>query len=357
MRVDSAEYRKWKRRQNEKNLILRTRKKAARRRTQTMLNRYNYELKRAADYNVATKKYEFHAPLNFSFANNTEETAEFFNKIITFITDTRNFGKSIFIDISEISKLTIDALMYLLAIVDNFSANFRGRYSFSGNAPKDMRVRKLFSESGFYRFVRYQGSEPLTQNNDTVQIVSGENCDTDLAKRLSDFACEKAGVEDRRCCSFLYNMMIELMSNTHKHAYPEEGGILHARWYCFAEYDKNGKISFSFMDTGSGIPATVKKNFREKIDILGIKGEHKYVVSALNGEFRTATQEGHRGKGLPKIREFCTNRQIENLHILANRADVQVLQQGYSSRDVHTPLCGTLYSWQINLSVLQGGVI
>lgn len=357
MRINSYEYRKWKLRQNKKNLILRTKKREAHRRSQTNQIRYNYELKHTADYNSATKKYEFHVPLNFSFANNTEETAAFFNKVISFITNTKNFGKQIFIDISEISNLTIDALMYLLAIVNNLSANFRGKYSFSGNVPKDARVRKLFSESGFYRFVRYQGNEPLTQNNDTVQIVSGEDCDTMLAKRLSDFVCEKAKVDDRRCCSFLYNMMIELMSNTHKHAYPQDNGVLHARWYCFAEYDKQGNISFSFMDTGTGIPSTVKKNFAERIDVLGIKGEHKYVVSALDGEFRTATQEGHRGKGLPKIREFCTNRRIEELHILTNRADVKVHQHGYSSKDIHTPLCGTLYSWQICLSLLQGGRI
>lgn len=145
------------------------------------------------------------------------------------------------------------------------------------------------------------------------------------------------------------------MSNTHKHAYPEESEVLHTRWYCFAEYDKEETVSFSFMDTGAGIPATVKKNFTEKIDILGIKGEHKYVVSALDGEFRTATHEGHRGKGLPKIREFCTNKKIENLHILTNRADIVVFPNGYNSKDLHTPLCGTLYSWQINLQTLIGG--
>lgn len=353
MKKDSAKYREWKRRQNEKNLLIRTKKRIAKRHAKTAKNWYNYELKHTAEYNVETRNYDFHAPLNFSFINNAEETSSFFNEIILFITNSRNFGKSIFIDISGISRLTIDALMYLLAIVNNLSANFKGKYSFSGNAPKDLRVRKLFSESGFHRFVRYQGTEPLTRSSDTIQIVSGEKCDTDLAKRLSDFVCEKANMGDTRCCSFLYNMMIELMSNTHKHAYPEENGVLHARWYCFAEYNsKENIVTFSFMDTGAGIPATVKKNFAEKIDILGLKGEHKYVVSALDGEFRTATHEGHRGKGLPKIREFCSNRKIEHLHILTNRADVIVLPDGYDSKDFHTPLCGTLYSWQINLSSL-----
>lgn len=353
MKINSPEYKQWKRRQNEKNLLRRSKRKKAKHKAITAQRRYNEQIKQSLDYNHSTKMHEFHTPLNFSLVGNFEETSAFFNKIISFITNEKNYGKKIFIDISKISNLTIDALMYLLAIVNNLSANFKGKYSFSGNAPADPNARKLFTESGFYQFVEYQGDEPLTKNNDNVQIMSGENCDTDLAKRLSDFVCEKANV-NKRCCSFLYNMVIELMSNTHKHAYPDENaGLLHSRWYCFAEYDKQDTVSFSFMDTGAGIPSTVKKKFSEKIDFLHLKGEHKYVVSALDGEFRTSTNKVYRGKGLPKIREFCSSNKIKNLHILTNKAEVVVYKDCYSSRDIATPLCGTLYYWQIDLKFLK----
>lgn len=353
MRINSSEYRQWKRRQNEKNLLLRSRKKAAERHARTAQIEYNRKAKRGSVYNSKSKRYEFHAPLNFSIINNPEETSKFFDSIICFITNKRNFGKNIFIDISRISQLTIDALMYLLAIVNNLDDNFKNKFWFSGNTPSDVKVRKLFVESGFYHFVKCLGNEPITKNNDNVQIMSGENCDTGLAKRLCDFVCEKANVS-KRSCSFLYNMIIELMSNTHRHAYPGGQGILHSRWYCFAEYDREDTISFSFMDTGAGIPATVRKKFLERIDFLRLKEEHSYVVSALNGEFRTSTNKGYRGKGLPKIREFCASRKIKNLHILANRADVMVRERGYNSNDIMTSLCGTLYYWQIDLLTLKG---
>lgn len=353
MRINSPKYRQWKQYQNEKNLLLRTKKKRAKRHARTAQIRYNRKLKATTAYNLQSRRYEFHAPLNFSIINNPEETSAFFNNIITFITNRKNFGKNIFIDISKISNLTIDALMYLLAIVNNLSENFKNKYSFSGNAPSNEDVRKLFAESGFYHFVKYQGNAPLAKSNDTVQIMSGENCDTGLAKKICDFVSEKAAVS-KRCCSFLYNMIIELMSNTHRHAYPEGQGILHSRWYCFAEYDRENIVSFSFMDTGAGIPATVRKKFYERIDFLQIKGEHSYVVSALQGEFRTATGKSNRGKGLPKIREFCSTSKIKNLHILANRADVMVNKRGYTSSDITTSLCGTLYYWQIDLSTLKG---
>lgn len=351
MRINTLEYRQWKKKQDEKNLIRRSKQKRRKRNARSAQNAYNKESKAWSSYNSQTRKYEFHAPLNFSIIDNSEETVSFFNSIIKFIVDKRNFGKSLFVDISKVSSLTIDALMYLLAIVNNLESNFKNKYVFSGNAPDNQEVRKLFAESGFYQFVKYQGTNPISKNENTLQIVSGEDCDTDLAKRLSDFVCEKASV-DKRACSFLYNMMIELMSNTHRHAYPHSTSILYPRWYCFAKYDGKRMVSFSFMDVGVGIPTTVKKSFSEKIDFLGLQGEHTYVVSALKGDFRTSTRKGYRGKGLPKIREFAQARKIENLHIIANKADVIVRKDSYSSDDINLPLRGTLYYWQIDISTL-----
>jgi anti-anti-sigma regulatory factor len=289
----------------------------------------------------------------FSFVRNPDETTSFFSQIINFITKRENFGKSIFIDVSGITHLSSDALMYLLAIVNNMNENFARKYSFSGNAPENPEVRKLFAESGFYHFVKYQGTDPITQNKDNIQIVSGENSDTSVAKLMSDFVSKKAGISIREC-SFIYIMMIELMSNTYKHAYSNKQRILFPRWYCFAEYDGNNSISFTFMDTGDGIPATVRKNFAEKIDILKLKGDSKYVTSALNGDFRTSTELSFRGKGLPKIREFCAQSKIQNMRIITNHADVTVFKAGYSTNNLSIPLRGTLYYWQIDISKLKG---
>ena len=237
--------------------------------------------------------------------------------------------------------------MYLLAIVNNMNGKIKNRYSFSGNAPKDPSIRKLFNESGFYSFVKYTGTRPITKNADTVQIVSGYRSDNDLAKHICDFVIGKTGL-DKKACRFLYVMMVEMMANAYKHAY-NSYDLLYPRWYCFAQYSKeDGSVSFTFMDTGEGIPSTVSKKFAEKLDILGLKGEYKYVISALNGDFRTATMEKNRGKGLPKIREFCSDNKIKEMRIITNKADVSVLTQGYQAQDLVQPLKGTLFCWKIS---------
>ena len=242
--------------------------------------------------------------------------------------------------------------MYLLAIVNNMNDKFNNKYSFSGNEPLDGRIKKLFEESGFYDYVKYKGRRPIYSNSDSVKIVSGQISDPSIAKQMADFVIDKAKIEKTKA-SFIYVMMIEMMSNTHKHAYNDNEFLL-PQWYCFAEYDKKDIISFTFMDTGEGIPATVRKNFAEKLDFLKIIGEDKYVVSALKGAFRTSTAQKNRGKGLPKIREFCKMKKICNMKILANRANVSVLEDTYTSCQLDLPLRGTLYYWQINISDLKG---
>lgn len=330
--------------------MLRTRKKLYKKSKARKQNDYNRKLKLTQIYNPRTEKFEFLAPDCFSIINNPEQTITFFNDIIRFISNSKNYGKELFIDISKIKELTVDALMYLLAIVNNLKKNFHGKNSFSGNAPNNEEIKKKFSESGFYKFVNYQGKEPLTTNNDNLQIVSGNNSDPNLAQRISDFTAEKSGVSIRKC-SFLYNMMIELMSNAHKHAYNKSALIPH--WYCYAEHTGED-IVFTFMDTGEGIPATVKKRFTEIVDFLGIKEENKYVISALNGEFRTSTNKKHRGKGMPKIREFCSTKRINDMRIITSKADVSVKEKAYDSRELRVGLTGTLYFWKISISTLKG---
>lgn len=351
---DSQEYKDWLKKRNEKELERRTKKREALRAARTYENEYNRKLKSSPYYNKKTEYFDFKVPFVFSFIKNPEETATFFANLISFITNENNYGKRLFIDISYVSELTIDALMYLLAIVNNLREKFK-KCSISGNSPSNPEIKKRFVESGFYHFVRYQGKEPLTRNVDNIQIVSGENSNTGLAKRISDFVCSKAGVP-HKCCSFLYCMIIELMSNTHKHAYNEKNNILNPHWYCFAEYDGHKTISFIFMDTGEGIPSTVRKNFSEKLDLLGVKGENKYVISALNGEFRTSTKKYYRGKGLPRIRDFCSNGYIHDMRIITNRADVTVHTDTLEGKDLSIPITGTLYYWKVDIDNLKGEI-
>lgn len=353
MNSKSPRYKDWKKRREEKIFRHRQKRKA-------LKKGYNQTPKQKVDNESRnevvrpSQEITFVAPSTFSFQNNVSETTSFFNGIIRYIKNRRNFGKMIFIDISSVTKLTSDALMYLLAIINNLNHGLR-KYQFSGNAPADPIVQKQFEESGFYRYVRKKGQRILKENKDILQIESGDKCNNHIAKQISDFACAQADVTDRRKCSFLYDMSIELLSNTCKHAYSSgKGRFLLPRWYYFVKRIDKDTLSFVFLDTGEGIPATVQRKFSEKIDLLNLRGDRSYVISAFNGEFRTSTMKGYRGKGLPKLRSYCTDGRIIDFRVITNRADIKILQTGYEAYDMSTSLCGTLYSWKIKLSSLKG---
>lgn len=353
MNRKSPRYKDWKKRQEEKILRHRQKRKA-------LKEGRNRTPKQTVDTN--SKKREslpnqdksFVAPSIFSFQNNASETTTFFNGIIRYIRNRHNFGKMIFIDISSVTELTSDALMYLLAIINNLNHGYR-KYHFSGNAPADPIVQKQFEESGFYRYVKKRGQNTLKENKDILQIESGDTCNNRIAKQISDFVCTQANVADRRKCSFLYDMSIELLSNTCKHAYSSaKKSFLLQRWYYFVKRYDRDTLSFVFLDTGEGIPATVQKKFAERIDLLNLRGDKSYVISTFDGDFRTATLQGYRGKGLPKLRSYCTEGKITDFRVITNKADIKILQTGYEAYDMPTSLCGTLYSWKIKLSSLKG---
>lgn len=277
----------------------------------------------------------------------------FFKELISFISNN-NGRNTIFIDSENVTEISIDALMYLLALLNNANLVKSKNVSIAGNIPRDKNAKRIFIESGFFKYVHYTGKRITSRNNDNIQIVNGNNSDPFTARKVSDFVCERVGISPRKC-DFLYIMLIELMSNTCKHAYNDSNNLFEPNWYCFIEYSKS-IITFTFMDTGEGIPATVRKNFTEKVDFLGIKGDDKYVVSALNGEFRSSTRQFNRGKGLPKIKDFCDDEKIQNMRIITNKADVTVLKNRIQSYTIKTPLQGTLYYWQIDINKLKGAI-
>lgn len=339
-------YRMWVKKRNTKNLYKRTKRKRNKKRNKLKVLEEKSLNSFSKNYDDKTNSFTFPVPLDFSFLSNPTETIDFFNSMIRIITRKWRAPLKIYIDISNVHNLSIDALMYLLAIVNNVRNKFRSKVSIYGNCPSNPNINKLFEESGFYNFVNSTSIVPIVKDSNTIQIVSGKKSDTEIAKQISDFVSNKIGLS-RTGCSFIYIMMIELMSNTHKHAY-NESTLLYNRWYCFCRYDQiASKVSFTFMDTGVGIPTTVRKNFAEKLDFFNIIGEHRYVTSALDGKFRTSTNLLYRGKGLPRIREYCSTGKICNLRIITNRADVIVNGEKYNARELNSSLCGTLYYWEI----------
>ena len=255
-------------------------------------------------------------PKNFSLVNNTEETMIFFADFANEINRGRS-GLRFFVDSSEVERTTVDALIYLIAILQNDAVNMKRRYSFEGNYPSNEDARKVYIESGFNDYVNSR-MKKLPDSNDKKRITCGIKNDSEASKELCDFVIKCLG-KTRKDIQPIQKVMIELMSNVYHHAY-EKNSFMAKKWYMYAEHVDNN-VRCVFVDTGLGIAKTARKNWGEKLKVLfNLElDDSKIIESIFNGDFRTATNEKFRGNGLSSVRENVKSDIFVSFEVISGR--------------------------------------
>jgi hypothetical protein len=302
---------------------------------------YPYEI----DMDTCIRK----APNIFSFQENLEETVEYFSTTVKEL-EHGGFRKQFIIDSRNVTFVTIDVIMYLIAIMKNIRFNIIQQYTFKGYYPYDDSAKKIYEESGFSKFVRSK-SKRLPANTEKLQIISGYRNLGEEAKKICDFVIDKFS-KDRKYTQKLYSVLIEMMSNVYFHAY-NDNQLMKPMWYTYAEYDSKN-IKIVFLDTGIGIANTVHKhNMYEKlVRKFGsrIINDSYLILSALNGEFRTNTEEENRGRGLPSIKDFAFSEYCSEFSVLSGKGYCKMENKGtkeLTCYDVNEEILGTIYMFTI----------
>ena len=284
------------------------------------------------------------APKEFSIIYNSNETLSYFNKVIHTINSAK-VNQKIFFNLMFVEVITIDSIMYLISIIKNMLKIKTFNIHCSGNVPKNELARKILENSGFYDYL----SPQYKLNNvrgDKITIKSGREADPVLAGEICEYVQQHYNLTSLHTKD-LFTMIIELMTNTRQHAYTNNS-YMKNKWYIFAE-DRDKYIQFVFLDTGAGIPNTIKTNFIEKVRDKISNADAYFIASALKGEYRTETGLSHRGKGLPEIRNRVKNKKISDFYIVSGSgmcsidSDKQIQEIKLAS-----DLTGTLFYWRIN---------
>ena len=287
-------------------------------------------------------------PRNFSLINNPEETMSFFADFAKEI--NRNQSKTHFIvDSRNVESVTVDSLIYLIAILQNEKQNRHMKYMFSGNFPENDAARRVYTESGFTDYVDSR-MKVLPESTNTMRIICGINNNPQSAKDLSSFVIESLG-KTKKDILPLQKVLIELMSNVYHHAY-EKNSFMAKKWYMYAEHIDD-YVRCVFVDTGLGIAKTARKNWGEKLRLLfGLQVDDvKIIQSIFKNEFRTSTNESYRGNGLVSVRENIKADIFEVFQVLSGRGRCvfpkdpdpnEMLTYCYSNK-----LYGTLYEFII----------
>lgn len=292
------------------------------------------------------------APRELSVFDATEITLGFFETVMERIKQCTVKG-ALYFDLSHVEHITPDAVMYLIAIINNTKRLRVYNISCEGNMPKDPTARAVFQDAGFFKFVYASYSRKLTDSTKYMKIQNGTDADNALAGAFCEFVHNNCA-QDYTNTKRLYPMIVELMTNTHQHAYnpanDSDGHLeMNCNWYIFAQ-DVGNAIHFVFLDTGVGIPRTVSRKIRETVsDFFNANNDAVYLESALKGDYsRSETKLNYRGKGLPGIYEDCQNGQLFNLKIISCKAKCVVNEDtSISTQAINSYFEGTLFSWDI----------
>lgn len=296
--------------------------------------------------------YTFIAPEIFSLEKNPEKTLKFFESVNS-VKNKKRMHSAFFIDSENIQEIGIESLMYLTAILRDTKNNIFLKYSFKGNFPKNENAKQTFIESGFLSFVESNGKNLVPKSN-KIQISCGISNDAEKAKSICKFIHTTCGF-NRIQTMPLYNILVELMGNTIQHAYKDmdNSGLTTNEWFVYAEEFKE-YVDFVFLDTGDGIPKTVFKKLHEKFILIG-KSDAEFIQSALGGEFRTKTEQKHRGKGLNEIDKLFREVDfLQDLVIYSGRGCCRMVQDENKSKylyeisNINGTSIGTLFKWRVN---------
>ena len=284
------------------------------------------------------------APEKFGMLDNIDETLQFFKNIKDTINKLRVNDK-IFFDLSKVQVVSADAIMYLIATIKNTKRIKMFKIRCSGNAPINPEARRKFEQSGFFDYVSssvktsstYADHIKITGGNEAAPTLAGEICD--FVHSLTDM-----NIVDTK---FLFPMIIELMTNTKQHAYNTINNSMENNWYIYVE-DRGETLKFVFLDTGVGIPRTIRTKFAEKLSSILLNNDAYFIASALRGEFRSETKLEYRGKGLPEIYDRITTAKIENFAIVSGQGKCVVNESGeIVEYPLKNALNGTLLSWNL----------
>jgi anti-sigma regulatory factor (Ser/Thr protein kinase) len=297
-------------------------------------------LELSTNYSKPAKRHKLHMPNICSIIDNRDETIVFFNDVLYYV----NERIPVFIDSKHVQKITPDAMLYFILILEEIH-NKHNNYSLRGNMPKDKYCKKMLQESGFLSYVSSHKNK-YKKDTDIFTIREGEQTESQIAKEVLQYVKKHLNIEQsNKNTRAIYALIIEAMANTHNHAVVSHKDK--KKWYLMAYYTEDGNVEFAFLDSGAGIPKTIRQNFNEKIKFLFQSegaADHTLIASALNGDFRTQTGQRKRGKGLPKMNELAQEGYIKDLVIISNKGYVNPTND--IKHNLNEKFHGTLISWK-----------
>lgn len=281
------------------------------------------------------------APKNFSLIKNTNNVLSYFKDAEALLKKKEN----VTLDISKVDSLTPDAVALMVASIND--VDFIHDSVIVGNAPNRPEPYKLFTESGFYDYVKSKGSF-ASKNHELLHKEVNRIVVSSIAKDASLVGIRHV-FGNEIPFEPLYEILIECMSNTKSHA------DLHAQgkcnWWLYVHNVPNEKVtSYSFLDLGVGIfKSTVLQNyFKNQLKGTVLYKNINLVDDLLAGKIQSRIDIDNeiRGKGIPQIVQHASIKSFKSFYIISN--DVKINLKSGGREQLEYDLKGTFLYWELN---------
>lgn len=280
------------------------------------------------------------APENLDFINYTND----FLSYLYYGKQVLKTRKAIRFDISKIKTLGPDAIPILISHIINYEKKYH--IPIFGNGPDDKKLMNLFTQSGFYTHVK---SRVTFESNDESLLHKESNYKVkpDIAGKATLLALQNGKYSEEEI-EPIYNIFIELMSNTHHHATLENYG--QTKWWLYVFNDKDSGItSVSFLDLGVGIfrSIIVLKYIRKLTDVLKLIRNINLVDDLITGKIQSRIEADNeiRGKGIPQIMEYSKLPYFSKFYLITN--DVKINLKNSEREQLETNFKGTFYYFEL----------
>ena len=286
-------------------------------------------------------------------------------------------------DFRRIESITPAAALVVAAQYDRsrqLSGDALSVYEYDHWKPQ---VRRVLEQVGFFDVLEIPGAvQPdATGTARTMRIAryeTGSKLRQERVGILVQQLLEYMLIADPECLSSdertlrtaqLFNALVEATENTRRHAYPEdfldEASVLPNWWLTGSADPEERKLTLVVYDLGVSIPGSlashrasqwaghspinraIRRFTKGEFDENDPESDHAKIRLAAKYGY-SSTDEEHRGKGLPVVREAIRHCRRGRLHVLS-RFGEYIEESGAKpiSRMLAHPMPGTLIVWDL----------
>ena len=253
-----------------------------------------------------------------------------------------------------VKEIDYDGITVLLSVMVRFKSN---RIRFNGDYPAAKDVRTILEESGFFEYLnkgQFRDREDFVlPGTGTIHTHAKRQVDSEFGEKLIESASRKVWGQKRRCTG-VQRVLLELMQNTNNHASLDSEGEKH--WWLSVKHNRQERrVAFSFVDYGVGVFHSLQnKPFGSKfhgiLDLLSKRVRYGNNADILQLIFQgvlhtTATGHHYRGKGLPGVYEAFQKNKISNFAMITNDAFYNSATNEY--RILRNQFQGTFIFWEL----------